>query len=265
MIIIGEKINATRKAVKEMILERRDDRLVALARRQAEAGAAYIDINVGTGTGTQADEIAAMRWAVDAVKTAVGKPICVDSADPAVLAAGLEACAGHSALINSVKADDTHLAEVLPIAAGHRVPVIALAMDQGGIPKEVKGRLAACRTIADAAARHGVPLDDLFFDPLVLPIATDGTQARVTLDTLAAVKAQLPRARTVMGLSNVSYGLPARARMNAAFLGMALYAGLDAAIMDPMDSVMTAAALTGEALMGRDRHFRKYTRAFRNA
>lgn len=265
MIIIGEKINGTRKAVKPMILERREEQLVALARQQSESGATYIDINVGTGTGTRADEMDAMRWAVTAVKAAVGKPICVDSADPAVLAAGLEACGDHNAMINSVKAEATYLDEVLPLVARYAVPVICLAMDEGGIPKDVTGRLQACQTIADAAARHDVPMEKLFFDPLVLPIATDATQARVTLDTLVAIKARFAGARTVMGLSNVSYGLPARARMNAAFLGMALYAGLDAAIMDPMDPVMTAAALTGEALMGRDRHFRKYTRAFRNA
>lgn len=265
MIIIGEKINATRKAVKPMILERREAELIDLARQQADAGAAYIDINVGTGTGGQEDEVEAIRWAVTTVKAAVAKPICVDSADPRVLAAGLAACDGHDAMINSVKADPDYLAEVLPIAARHEVPVICLAMDLEGIPKDAAGRLAACQTIADAAGAHGVPEAHLFFDPLVLPIAADATQAKVTLDTLAAVKDRFPAAKTVMGLSNVSYGLPVRPQLNAAFLAMALYAGLDAAIMDPMDPTMRAAALTGTALMGRDRHFRKYSRAFRNA
>lgn len=263
MIIIGEKINATRKAVKSMILERRADLLIDLARQQAAAGATYIDINVGTGTGTQQDEIGAMQWAVSQVKSAVDKPICIDSADAQVLEAGLEACDGHGAMINSVKAEETYLAQVMPLAARYKVPLVSLAMDKKGIPRDTAGRLAACRMIAGHAASHNVPLENLYFDPLVLPIATDGKQAVVTLDTLTAIKAQLPEAKTVMGLSNVSYGLPGRTDLNAAFLHMALYAGLDAVIMDPLNQIMRQAALTGEAVVGRDRHFRKYTRALR--
>ena len=263
MIVIGEKINATRKAVKPMILERQSDRLIELAQQQADAGATYIDINVGTGTGTQQDEIDAMQWAVNQVTSAIEKAICIDSADPEVIAAGLSALDGHSAMINSIKAEDTYLSEVLPLAAKYNVPVIALAMDHQGIPKDTEGRLAACRMIAESAFKYDVPPQNLYFDPLVIPIATDGNQAMVTLNTLATVKAELPKTKSVMGLSNVSYGLPARAGLNAAFLHMALYAGLDAVIMDPLNETMKQAVLTGEALVGRDRHFRRYTRALR--
>jgi len=264
MIIIGEKINATRNTVKPMILDRQADKLRTLAQQQASAGATYIDINVGTGTGDQADEIESMQWAVSQVLSSVDKPICIDSADPQVLSAGLRACRERGAMINSIKADADCLAEVLPLAASHRVPVVCLAMDHEGIPKDVAGRLAACHAIADAAVKHGLGLEYLYFDPLVLPVATDDRQALVTLNTLAAVKKQFPQAKSVMGLSNVSYGLPARPSLNAAFLHMALYAGLDAVIMDPLNVDMAAAVRTGEALIGRDRHFRRYTRALRN-
>jgi len=263
MIIIGEKINATRKAVKPMILERLADELIDLALQQAAWGATYIDVNVGTGTGTQQDEIDAMQWAVSQVKSAVDKPISIDSADAVVIKAGLEACDGHSAMINSVKAEEKYLGEVLPLAARYNVPVVSLAMDKDGIPRDTDGRLTACRIIAGHAEKHGVPMEHLYFDPLVLPIATDGKQAMVTLNTLAAIKAHLPKAKTVLGLSNVSYGLPGRVDLNAAFLHMALYAGLDAVIMDPLNPTMKRAVLTGEAVVGRDRHFRRYTRALR--
>jgi 5-methyltetrahydrofolate--homocysteine methyltransferase len=143
------------------------------------------------------------------------------------------------------------------------VPLVSLAMDKDGIPRDTAGRLAACRMIARYAASHNVPLEHLYFDPLVLPIATDGKQAMVTLNTLAAIKEQLPKAKTVMGLSNVSYGLPGRVDLNAAFLHMALSAGLDAVIMDPLNQIISRAVLIGEAVVGRDRHFRKYTRAIR--
>lgn len=265
MIIIGEKINATRKAVAAIIGQRREDRLAALARQQADAGATFIDVNVGMGSGTRDDEIEAMQWAVVTLCAATDKPLCIDSADPSVIQAGLEAMSGRPAMINSVKADTHCLETVLPLAARFQAPVVALAMDDQGIPKTVQGRIAACRKIAAACADFQVSLDQLYFDPLVLPVSTDAGQGRVTLDTLTAIKQTFAAAHTTMGLSNISFGLPGRANLNAAFLQMAIYAGLDSAIMDPANAVMMAAVRTGEALMGRDRHFRRYTRALRKA
>lgn len=263
MIVIGEKINATRSAVRDIIEQRRADQLVDLAQKQAAAGAAYIDVNVGTGSGSQQDEVEAMQWAVGTLNPAVDKPLCIDSADPEVMEAGLEAMAQRPAMINSTKADAKYLKSVLPLAARFKAPVVALAMDDKGIPETVEGRIEACRTIATACRDFDVPLESVFFDPLVLPVSTDARQGKVTLDTLAAIKQTFPGARTTLGLSNISFGLPGRTLLNAAFLQMAIYAGLDAAIMDPLNEGMMLAARTGDALMGRDRHFRKYSRAFR--
>lgn len=263
MILIAEKINATRKTVRDIIEQRNEAELGWLALQQAGAGATYIDVNVGTGRGGQADEIEAMRWAVAALCQAVDKPLCIDSADPAVLEAGLAAMDGRPVMINSVKAAGYDLAAVLPLVKRFNAPVVALAMDDQGIPKTVDGRIGACRQIAAACAEIEVSLDQLYFDPLVLPVSTDASQGRVTLDTLAAIKQRFPGAHTTMGLSNISFGLPDRAGLNAAFLQMAIYAGLDAAIMDPTNTRMMAAVRAGEALMGRDRHFRRYSRALR--
>jgi 5-methyltetrahydrofolate--homocysteine methyltransferase len=263
MIVIGEKINATRSAVREIIEQRQEDQLVDLAKQQATAGATYIDVNVGTGKGTQQDEIEAMRWAVTKINEAIDKPLCIDSADHMVLEAGLEAMEGRPAMINSTKADTKYLASVLPLAKRFEAPVVALAMDHEGIPETVEGRIKACRIITERCKEYKVPIESIFFDPLVLPVSTDARQGKVTLDTLAAIKETFPGARTTMGLSNVSFGLPGRALLNTAFLQMAIFAGLDAVIMDPMNEDMMQAARTGEALMGKDRHFRKYSRAFR--
>ena len=136
-------------------------------------------------------------------------------------------------------------------------------MDENGIPKTVKDRLSACEKIAEACHRFGLSLDKVFFDPLVLPVSTDIQQGQVTLGTLTEIKETFPEAQTVMGLSNISYGLPNRAGLNSAFLHMAIFAGLDAAIMDPLDHQMMAAVKTAEVLVGKDRHCRRYTRAFR--
>lgn len=263
MIVIGEKINATRSAVKPIIQQRLTEELVDLAQKQASAGATYIDVNIGTGQGTRDDEIEAMKWAVTTLCEAVDKPLCVDSADPTVLEAGLQAMGERQGMINSTKAETKYLEAVLPLAARFKAPVVALAMDDKGIPETVEGRIAACRMIAKACEEYSVPIDNVFFDPLVLPVSTDGKQGKVTLDTLRTIKETFPGARTTMGLSNISFGLPGRPTLNAAFLHMAIFAGLDSAIMDPMNETMMAAARAGEALMGKDRHFRRYSRAFR--
>ena len=263
MKIIGEKINATIKDVGRIIGERDDHGLQALARRQAEAGAVYIDVNVGTGEGSRDDEIAAMDWAVKLVASAVDAPISVDSADPAVLAAGLQALNGKQALINSVKAEEKMLAAVLELVQAHGCEVIALAMDGKGIPPTVDGRLKACEKIASFCSKSGVELGKVYFDPLVLPISADVTQGMTTLKTLEALKTAIPEAHTVMGLSNVSYGLPGRRRLNLAFLQMAIYAGLDAAIADPLDAEFMSAVKTAEVLVGRDKRCKRYTRQFR--
>ncbi|MEA2109307.1 MAG: dihydropteroate synthase [Pseudomonadota bacterium] len=264
MIIIGEKINATLSAVKSIILNRETEKLISLAKEQAAAGADFIDVNVGTGVGSLEDEIKSIQWAIENIQEQVDTPICIDSADPKVMVAGLETLDNKTAMINSAKAEKSNLEKVLPLAAEHDSFLIALAMDEDGIPKTVEGRLKCCGTILNACEKHGVSIENVYIDPLVMPVSTDINSGMVTLKTLAAIKEQFPGTRTVTGLSNVSYGLPERHRVNIAFLLMCLSAGLDAAIVDPLDEELMAAVKTGEALVGKDRHCRRYMRAFRN-
>jgi len=262
MIVIGEKINASIPGIKPIIENRDDGKLLEIAKKQADAGATYIDVNVGTGA-PSAEEADQMRWAVGVIQKEVDKPLCIDSADPAVLEAGLAARNGKPSLVNSTKAEEEILSQIVPLAAKFGTPLVGLAMDETGIPKTVEGRINACKKIVAACEKHGVPVEHLFFDALVIPVSTDETQGLVTLNTLAAIKREFPTSKTVIGLSNVSYGMPSRAVMNAAFMQMAVYAGLDAVIMDPLDQNMSNAVKTAEALVGRDRHFRKYMRVFR--
>jgi 5-methyltetrahydrofolate--homocysteine methyltransferase len=212
--------------------------------------------------GDRGDEILAMQWAVKTLQKKIKKPLCIDSADPEVLDAGLNALDAQG-LINSTTAETKSLEPVVSLASDYDTPVIALAMDENGIPETVEGRLNACQKIADACESQEVPLENIYFDPLVIPISTDATQGLVTLDTLAMIKKHFPGAKTVMGLSNVSFGLPARMKINAAFLHMAIHSGLDAALMDPAIEELISAIRTGEAIVGKDRHFRRYTRAYR--
>jgi 5-methyltetrahydrofolate--homocysteine methyltransferase len=263
MIVIAEKINGTLPMVKTVIQNRDQAALLDLAKAQAAAGASYIDVNVGTGIGSREDEIQAMEWAVKSIQEEVETPLCIDSADPAVLESGLKSRNGRPSLINSAKAEKESLEEVVPLASTYSAPVIALTMDESGIPKTVDDRLQAAEKVVTACERLGVPIEDIFFDLLVMPISTDVKHGLKTLAAITEVKKQFPGCKTVLGISNISYGLPARGRLNAAFLCMAVYAGLDAAIIDPVEDEISAAVKTAEVLAGRDRHCRKYTRAFR--
>lgn len=263
MIIIGEKINATLSSVKSIILNRETKSLVDLAKEQADAGANFIDVNVGTGVGSLEDEIESIKWAVESIQKEVETPLCIDSADPRVMETGLKILDNKPAIINSAKAEKSDLEAVVPLAAEHDSFLIALAMDESGIPKTVEGRLRCCKTIFSACEKYGVSIQNLYIDPLVMPISTDINSGMVTLKTLTAIKEKFPGARTVTGLSNVSYGLPERGRLNIAYLHMCIFAGLDAAIVDPLDEALMAAVKTGEVLAGKDRHCRRYMRTFR--
>lgn len=264
MIIIGEKINATLTGIKSIVLKQDSAGLLDMAKIQAASGADFIDVNVGTGVGSREDEIVAIKWAVKTIQGEIEIPLSIDSADPCVLDAGLRMRDGRPSLINSTKAEEKNLAQIVPLAYRYQTPIIGLAMDETGVPRRVEDRLRACENIASACEEYGVPIENVYFDPLVLPVSTDINQGLVTLYTIAEIKKRFPAAKIVMGLSNVSYGLPGRTCLNAAFLHMAIYAGLDAAIMDPLNQIMINALKAAEVLVGKDKHCRRYTRAFRS-
>ena len=263
MIIIGEKINGTIPSAKKILEQRDESKLIDLAQSQARKGADYIDVNVGTGNASPEEERSSMKWAVNLVQEHTDKGICVDSPDPAVLRAGLEEIDIKRAMINSTTAETERLEAVIPIAAEYEAPLIALAMDDTGIPATVEGRIRACETIEEACEKAGIAMQRLLFDPLVLPISTDASQGVVTLNTIKEIKERFPQGKTVAGLTNISFGLPAREQICCTFLQMAILSGLDAAIMNPLCGKTITAVRSAEAVLGRDRHFRRYMRLFR--
>lgn len=260
MIIIGEKINGTVETVRDAVLSRDSAFLAGLARAQADAGADYIDINVGTGIG---DEAESMSWAIGVVREATGTALCLDSSDPHVLAAGLGICGGEKPFLNSVTAAAESMDVVLPLAAKYSCPLVALPMDEAGIPADAAGRIELCRRISSAAGQAGVEANNLYMDPLVLPLSADCAQGRVTLSTLESMKRELGEARTVMAASNASFGLPMRSLVNRSMLAVAVYFGLDAAILDPTDKELRAALYSSETMAGRDRFCKEYMKAYR--
>lgn len=262
MLIIGEKINASGRRVREAIRKRDKPFLQRVATEQVAAGADYLDVNAGMGQGSE-QEAEDMEWLIAVVQEVMDKPLAIDSADPRVIEAGLRRYRGPSVIINSINAEDEKLKALLPLVAEHRAQVIALAMDERGIPSEVEGRIKACARILERASSYRIPQERIFFDPLALPIAVDTREGMITLKTLEQIKSRYPEAKTTLGLSNVSYGLPLRGVINRALLLMALYMGLDSVIMDPLDSKLMAYIKGAEVILGQDPFCKEYLKSYR--
>ncbi|HEX76032.1 MAG TPA: dihydropteroate synthase [Dehalococcoidia bacterium] len=264
MLVIGESINASNQSVAEAIANRDREFLEGLARDQAAAGADFIDVNVGARRGSRDDGAATIEWLVEVVQVATDKPLAIDSDDPAIIEAALRNYRGERLIINSVTAEPARLASIGALAAERQAWLVALAMGDKEIPDSVEQRLAACELIMAHLIRVGMGAEQVFFDPLVLPIAVDSSQGLVTLKTIEQIKLRYPAARTVMGLSNISYGLPDRKLVNRAFLLMAAYAGLDAAILDPLDAKAMSLVKVADMLTGKDPFCKGYIRAYRS-
>jgi 5-methyltetrahydrofolate--homocysteine methyltransferase len=240
--VIGERINPTRRPSLQQALRSKEfGGVLQEARDQIEAGAVLLDVNIGLG----AEESASlMEQMVSALERALDIPLVLDSADASVLEAGLRQISG-KALINSVTADNACLGRVLPLVRKYGAAVIGLCVDEQGLPKSAEKRLALAEKILKAARQHGIRSDDLLIDPGVVTIAADPDQANEVLRALSLIKEKL-NANTCLGLSNISHGLPGRAAMNASFLAMAIQAGLDSSILDPLQKpVMDASAASG--------------------
>ena len=262
MEIIGEKINTSRKSVAKAVQERDAAFIQGLARDQAEAGATYLDVNSGLALEPE-EEAADFAWLVPLIQEAVDLPLCIDSARAQPIETALHLHRGR-AIINSVSGEPSQLEAILPLAQQYQCRVIALTSSkEKGIPTTSAERLAIARDLAQEVTRYGIPLEDIYFDPLVLTLSTDQKNGLVFLETLRQIKEALPGAKTVSGLSNISFGLPKRKLINKAFLVLALGAGMDAAIMDPTDKEMLAALRATETLLGRDPYCVQYLKAFR--
>jgi len=263
MLVIGEKINASNNPVAEAIAKRDKEFLVNLAKAQTLAGADFIDVNAGSGHGSLQETTADIKWLVGILQTTIEQPLSIDSDSPEVIEAALKEYRGERLIINSITADPARLETIGPLVAERQAWVIALAMGTDGIPTQVEERLTACERIMSYLSGLGVETGQVLFDPLVLPIAVDTRQGLVTLKTIEQIKSRYPDARVVMGLSNISYGLPKRKLVNRAFLLMAAYAGLDAAIVDPLDSKAMSLIKVADMLVGKDSSCRAYLRAHR--
>lgn len=258
--IIGERINPTGK--KAFAAELREGKISYIRREAGEqtaAGATLLDVNVGT---PGIDEPATMEQAVFCVSGAVTVPLVLDSSNPEALERGLKAVDGKP-VINSVTGEEKSLLRVLPLVKKYGAAVIGLALDENGIPDTADGRTAVAAKILDAARKLGIPRRDLVIDCLTLTVSAEQKQAVETLAAIRQVKESLSL-NTVLGVSNISFGLPSRPLISSTFFAMALQAGLDAAIINPKEQAMMDVWRAAMVLLGKDPRATSYIEAYRD-
>ena len=246
--VIGERINPTgKRRMKEALRSGNHDHVVAEAIAQERAGAQILDVNAGL---PEIDERAVMCRLVEELLGVTTLPLQIDASDPAVIEAAVRGYPGKP-LVNSVSGKEESLAAVVPIAARYGCALVGLTLDESGIPATARGRLAVARKIVAATDAAGIPRSDVVIDCLAMAASTDQTAPRTILEAIRLVKDELPGVRTVLGVSNISFGLPFRPLVNATFLAAAFGAGLDLAIVNPgsrrmMDVVDSWRVLSGE-------------------
>jgi len=260
LVIIGERINPTGRKKLAKALEDGNLKLVQEeASKQVQEGAHVLDVNVGI---SGADEPKLLQEAILAVREVTDVPLCIDSALPAALEAGLRVCEG-KALVNSVNGEVRKLKEVLPLVKHYGAAVIGLTMDDDGIPKDAQKRLQIARKIVEEAEKMGIPAEDVIIDPLAMAISTDQAAGLETLKTLKLIRDELGVNQT-MGASNISFGLPERHSINGIFLAMAAVHGVTCPILDPTVWEIRRSVLITDLLLAKDNYCMSFISVYRD-
>ncbi len=260
MIIIGEKINSTLKAIRPAIESYDAKTIQDLAIKQHEAGAAYIDVNAGM---FHDDEPQRLVWLIETIQEVTDAPFAIDSPNPAAIEAALRANKNAKPIINSITNEKERYNAIAPLAVEYKTGIIALCMDDAGMPETVEDRVTIAGRLIEKLTKQGVAIGDIYIDPMIRPIGTGSQNGVVALETMRRVKAEYPDVHLTCGLSNISFGLPARKLINQAFLVAAMSAGLDSAILDPLDKRLMSFLYATEALMGLDDFCMNYLTMFR--
>ncbi len=253
-VLIGERINPTgKKRFKEALRAEDMDYILNEGLAQAEAGAHILDVNVGL---PEIDEVRILKESVCALQAVTDLPLQIDTSDPAAMEAALRRYNG-KAMINSVSGKAESMRAVFPLAKKYGGVIVALTLDENGIPETAEGRVAVARRILAEAEAYGIARKDIVFDTLAMTVSADKGAAKTTLEALSRIRNELC-CHTSLGVSNVSFGLPNRDAVNGTFFTLALSAGLSAAIMNPYSADMKRAYYTFRALWGMDENCAEY-------
>jgi len=259
MIIIGEKLNSTNKAARAAIDSRDASFVHDMAKKQMDAGASYIDLNAGMFV---EDEPEKLEWLARTAQEAVDAPFSLDSPNPEALEKALKIIKAKP-IINSITLEKERYDSILPLVLEYSTRVIALCMDDGGMPETTEERVAIADKLIAGLTAKGVDISDIFIDPMVRPVGTGSHYGVVALETIRRVRSEFPEVHITCGLSNISFGLPARKVINQAFMIAAMTCGLDSAILDPLDKRLMAYIYASEAMLGKDDFCMNYLAKFR--
>jgi cobalamin-dependent methionine synthase I len=260
LIIIGEKINTSLKAIRPAVEAMDAVAVQDVAIKQVEAGANYIDVNCGTFPFKEPE---LLEWLVMTVQEVVNVPLCIDSPNPKALDLALKANKNGKPLINSITAEKERYNAIFPLVLKYSTSIVALCMDDNGMPETADDRVKIAHRLVESMTKEGVKLEDIYFDPMVRPLGTGSHYGIVAIETIRRIMEEFPGVHTTCGLSNISFGIPARKLVNQAFLISAIGAGLDSAILDPLDKKIMSFVYAAELLYGKDDFCLNYLTAFR--
>ena len=260
MIIIGELINGMYKDVGNAIANRESDLIQHLAQDQVKAGASALDVNTGPYSKNPIDD---MKWLIESIQKVTDISLALDSTKHDVIKEGLK-LVKKRAVINSTSADEDKMEKIFGLAKEYNAQVIGLTMDKSGVPNSKEKRLELAAAIVAKAMDHGINTEDLFLDPIVLPVNVAQTQGPEVLESIREFRLLSdPAPNTVVGLSNVSQGAKSRSLVNRTFLVMAVANGLSAAILDPLDKELMDAMITAELILNKNIYCDSFLDAYR--
>ena len=260
MLIVGELINTSRKQIKPAVESKNAAFIQDLAQAEVAAGANFIDVNCGTMIYNEPET---MAWLVDTIQAKLTAPLCIDSPNPKVIEVALAQNKNGTAMVNSITAEKERFSSLLPLIQKYKTKIIALCMDDSGMPETAKDRLKiAGKLVADLKAA-GVADEDIYLDPLVKPVGTDDQAGLQVLETIYGIKSKYSQVHCICGLSNVSFGLPNRKVLNQTFMIQTMSMGMDAYILDPLDKTMMGFLYASKTLLGQDAFSAEYLAAYR--
>ena len=260
MIIVGEKINTSRKSIEEAVRKGDAKYIASVAREQASAGANYIDINAGTFL---EQEISYLCWLVETVQSEVDLPLSLDSPNPKALYEAMKRHKGEP-MINSISLEEERFKSLLPVITSQPCRVVALCMAKTSMPTTTEERVQVGSELIEKLTGEGFPLEKIYVDPLVQPVSVDTSMGVATLSAIKKIMNDFPGINTICGLSNISFGLPERGLINRNFLALCLAYGLSAVILDPTDKQLMATLLTVEMLLDQDEYCGNFIDAYQN-
>jgi 5-methyltetrahydrofolate--homocysteine methyltransferase len=257
--VIGERINTSRKAVQAAVAARDTAYITADVQAQQSAGAHYIDVNAGARIGHELED---MTWLMETIGPVAQVPLCLDSPDPAVLEAAY-AMVDQPPMINSISLEKERFDTMMPFLKGKDCRIIALCMDDAGMPSDAGDIVDRATRLVKEITGIGYDTSRIYIDPLVQPVSTDTAKGTMVLEAVTQIKAAYPQVHITGGLSNISYGLPQRRIINRTFVTLMMAAGMDSAIIDPLDDKIMATVLTADMLLGHDNFCMNYLKGVR--